>query len=137
VGENFGPADLQVQLSKTQQTLRHNVLRKIEAGRLAPPTEKELLTELGVRPEALQAILTVCVEDHTLVSLGSGFYYTPSALDAARDLCTARLRQGPATVSQLREVWGVSRKHGIPLCEYFDGRGITVRSGDLRQLGNP
>jgi selenocysteine-specific elongation factor len=136
VGENFGPADLQVQLSKAQQSLLNNVLQKILAGGLAPPTEKELLTELGARPEALQAILTVCVEDLSLVALGGGFYYTPAALEKARDLCTALLRQGPATVSQLREVWGVSRKHGIPLCEYFDGRGITVRSGDLRHLGN-
>ena len=137
VGENFGPADLQIQLSKAQQSLLHNVLRKIVAGGLAPPTEKELLTELAVRPEALQAILTVCVEDHSLVALGGGFYFAPAALEKAQDLCTARLRQGPATVSQLREVWGVSRKHGIPLCEYFDGRGVTVRSGDLRHLGNP
>jgi selenocysteine-specific elongation factor len=137
VGENFGPADLQVQLSKSQQSLLQNVLRKIVAGGLAPPTEKELMTELAVRPDALQAILTVCVEDHHLIALGGGFYYTPSALEQARDLCIARLRQGPATVSQLREVWGVSRKHGIPLCEYFDVRGITLRSGDLRHLGNP
>jgi selenocysteine-specific elongation factor len=137
VGENFGPADLQVQLSKAQQSLLSNVLQRIEAGGLAPPTEKELLSELAARSEALQAILTVCVEDHRLVPLGGGFYYTPAALKRARELCTARLSQGPATVSQLREAWGVSRKHGIPLCEYFDARGITLRAGDLRHLGNP
>jgi hypothetical protein len=137
VGENFGPADLQVQLSKAQQSLLSNVLQRIEAGGLAPPTEKELLSELAARSEALQAILTVCVEDHRLVPLGGGFYYTPAALKRARELCMARLSQGPATVSQLREAWGVSRKHGIPLCEYFDARGITLRAGDLRHLGNP
>jgi hypothetical protein len=71
------------------------------------------------------------------VALGGGFYYTPAALEQARELCTTQLSQGPATVSQLREAWGVSRKHGIPLCEYFDTQGITLRAGDLRHLGRP
>jgi len=46
-----------------------------------------------------------------------------------------RLAAGPATGSQLREAWGVSRKYGIPLCEYFDAQQLTLRAGDLRQAG--
>jgi len=136
VGGNFGPADLQVALSKVQRTLLRNVLQKMEEGGLAPPTEKELAAALEVQPAPLEAILTVLVEDERLIPLGKGFYYLPEALERARELCVARLSQGPATVSELRDAWGVSRKHGIPLCEYFDARGVTVRAGDLRKLGS-
>jgi hypothetical protein len=30
---------------------------------------------------------------------------------------------------------GTSRKYAIPLLTYFDGLGVTVREGDLRQAG--
>ena len=135
VGSNFGPADLQVELSRVQRALLRNVVQKIADGGLAPPTEKELAAALEVLPGPLQAILTVLVEDERLVPLGNGFYYLPETLERAREICVARLTQGPATVSELREAWGVSRKHGIPLCEYFDAQGVTVRAGDLRKLG--
>jgi selenocysteine-specific elongation factor len=36
------------------------------------------------------------------------------------------------TVSAFREALGTSRKYALPILEWFDQRGITRRSGDLR-----
>jgi selenocysteine-specific elongation factor len=36
------------------------------------------------------------------------------------------------TVSALRERLGTSRKYAVPLVEYLDTRGLTVRRGDVR-----
>jgi selenocysteine-specific elongation factor len=38
------------------------------------------------------------------------------------------------TMAQFRDLIGTSRKYAVPLLEWFDGRGITVRSGDFRML---
>jgi len=38
------------------------------------------------------------------------------------------------TMSQFRDLIGTSRKFAVPLLEWFDVRGITVRSGDFRML---
>ncbi|HEV3153785.1 MAG TPA: selenocysteine-specific translation elongation factor [Candidatus Baltobacteraceae bacterium] len=38
------------------------------------------------------------------------------------------------TMAQFRDVIGTSRKYAVPLLEWFDARGITVRSGDYRML---
>jgi selenocysteine-specific elongation factor len=38
------------------------------------------------------------------------------------------------TMSQFRDLIGTSRKFAVPLLEWFDARGITVRSGDFRML---
>jgi selenocysteine-specific elongation factor len=38
------------------------------------------------------------------------------------------------TMAQFRDLIGTSRKYAVPLLEWFDARGITVRSGDLRML---
>ena len=38
------------------------------------------------------------------------------------------------TAAEFRDLLGTSRKYAVPLLEWFDARGITVRSGDLRTL---
>lgn len=38
------------------------------------------------------------------------------------------------TMAQFRDLIGTSRKYAVPLLEWFDARGITVRSGDFRML---
>ncbi|MGC2130658.1 MAG: SelB C-terminal domain-containing protein, partial [Candidatus Aquilonibacter sp.] len=38
------------------------------------------------------------------------------------------------TMAEFRDLLGTSRKYAVPLLEWFDARGITVRSGDYRML---
>ena len=38
------------------------------------------------------------------------------------------------TMADFRDLLATSRKFAVPLLEWFDGRGITVRSGDYRML---
>jgi selenocysteine-specific elongation factor len=44
-------------------------------------------------------------------------------------------RQGQATVSQIRDALGSSRRPVLSLLEHLDGAGITRRDGDLRVAG--
>jgi selenocysteine-specific elongation factor len=43
-------------------------------------------------------------------------------------------KNGPSTVSQLRETLQSSRRVIVPFLEYLDRTGVTQRSGDLRRL---
>jgi selenocysteine-specific elongation factor len=136
VGENIGPADAQVQLSKNQIAVRAKMLDLIGQGGLTPPNLKELVQSLGQKTEQIQALLNLCVEDGLLVDVGDGLHYPRAALEGARLICQTTLAQyGAATMSQLREAWGVTRKYSVPLCEWFDARGLTTREGDLRRAG--
>ena len=46
-----------------------------------------------------------------------------------------RLQSGPgATVAEIRDLLGTSRKFAVPFCEYLDRVGLTKREGDLRVL---
>jgi selenocysteine-specific elongation factor len=46
-----------------------------------------------------------------------------------------RLRGGPgATVAEIRDLLGTTRKYAVPICEYLDRVGLTRREGDLRVL---
>ena len=54
-------------------------------------------------------------------------------LDAVR--VTERLQTGPgATVAEIRDLLGTTRKFAVPLCEYLDRVAVTKREGDLRVL---
>ncbi len=54
----------------------------------------------------------------------------------------ARLEQtlraeGSMTAARFRDAVGTSRKYIVPLLEFFDAAGITVRDGDVRRLRAP
>ncbi len=42
--------------------------------------------------------------------------------------------RGPATVSELRQVLGTTRRVLVPLLERLDRDGLTLRQGDRRVL---
>ncbi|MFN0054707.1 MAG: selenocysteine-specific translation elongation factor [Planctomycetales bacterium] len=136
VGPHFGPADAQVQLTKAQAATRDKLLHLVGEAGLTPPTLKELATSLSQKPEAIAVLLHLCVEDGLLVRVAEDLYYPPATLERAQAICLATLAsQGSATMSQLREAWGVTRKYSVPLCEYFDAKQVTLREGDLRRAG--
>lgn len=136
VGPNIGPADAQPKLTKNQIATRAKILELIAAGNLAPPNVKELAAALNQKPDAVQALLNLSVEDGLLVDIGEGLFYSPSAIDEARSICRRTfVKLGSATLSQLREAWGITRKHAVPLCEFFDALQYTIRQGDLRSAG--
>lgn len=69
------------------------------------------------------------------VDLGVGWIHRDAFLrstDATRALFA---RQPSISVADFKEALGVTRKHAIPLLEYFDQRRITLRRGDLRVPG--
>ena len=61
-------------------------------------------------------------------------YYTRGALDRFLVALEEEGRQGDIVPSTLRQRLGISRKYLIPLLEWADGKGITVRVGDTRRL---
>ncbi|HEY3968875.1 MAG TPA: selenocysteine-specific translation elongation factor [Planctomycetaceae bacterium] len=136
VGPNIGPADAQVKLSKMQTATRAKILELIQHGGLTPPNVKELVQAVGQKIETIEPLLVLCVEDGLLLEVGKGLYYPPAALEDARQICETLLKTGEtATVSQLREAWQVTRKYSVPLCEWFDAQGLTIREGDMRRAG--
>jgi selenocysteine-specific elongation factor len=46
-------------------------------------------------------------------------------------------KEGTMTMARFRDLIGTSRKYAVPLLEWFDATGITIRSGDLRMLREP
>jgi selenocysteine-specific elongation factor len=82
------------------------------------------LAAAGLGPRELAA----AVRDEQLVRIAEGVYLAPGVAEQARRRL-AGLPQ-PFTLSQARQAWGTSRRVAVPLAEWLDSRGVTVRLPD-------
>jgi selenocysteine-specific elongation factor len=89
----------------------------------------------GVGPEVALEVLEYFVRQGTAVRVGRGRYYEKGALDRLRDTVLEEVRRlGRASPAQLRDRTGLTRKYLIPVLEWLDACGLTVRDGDARRL---
>ncbi|MGH2694331.1 MAG: selenocysteine-specific translation elongation factor, partial [Actinomycetota bacterium] len=119
-----------VELAPEQQRARDELVKTIEAGGFQPPLAKDL--------EADAALLRALTESGELVKIAD-FYLTRGRAAEARATVRAHIQgSGPITVAEIRDLLGTSRKYAVPLCEWLDQTGATLRRGDERVLGpNP
>nr|AAY89283.1 selenocysteine-specific translation elongation factor [uncultured bacterium BAC10-10] len=97
---------------------------------LEPPSRKELT------PDALsQRALRFMIDTGEVVEISAELVLTAHDVARASDVVRRFLREhGPATVSDLRQALGSSRRVVVPLLEYLDRTFVTVRQGDKRAL---
>jgi selenocysteine-specific elongation factor len=69
-----------------------------------------------------------------LVKVGDALYRGTQIERAHAEVEAFITEHGKMTMAEFRDVLGTSRKFAVPLLEWFDSRGITVRSGDYRML---
>jgi selenocysteine-specific elongation factor len=69
-----------------------------------------------------------------LVRVGEHVYREEQMREIRTRLIATLRAEGRIAASRFRDVLGTSRKYVVPLLEYFDSAGVTVRDGDLRAL---
>jgi selenocysteine-specific elongation factor len=99
------------------------VLAGLAADPFAAP-EAPALAAAGLGPRELAA----AVRSGQLVRIADGVVVAPGIEDDARSRL-AGLAQ-PFTLSQARQAWGTSRRVAVPLMEWLDARGVTLRLPD-------
>jgi selenocysteine-specific elongation factor len=103
------------------------LIERLDALGFSPPMTKEL----GSDPALVAKLAT---SGH-LVRIGDFHITAARALEARAKVRAAIEERGPLTVAQIKDLLGTTRKYAVPLCEWFDASGATVRNGDLRGLG--
>lgn len=128
----------QVRLSEPERELVDRIEQAIAAQPLTPPETPELQVQLGVDRSRLLELLRVMEQARLVVRVTPTMYFQSSAIERLRDELRRRLAGGGTiTAAQLRDQLKTSRKFAIPLLEYFDRTGVTVRVGDARKLRHP
>ena len=122
-------------LSVAEDKVAKAALGDLEAAGAEPPTVTELATKHGPQVSNVMRFLERTGE---VIQVEQGRYYTKTALqnliDRLKSVMPEDREYSPA---EIREALGTSRKYLIPLLEYADRKGLTIR-GDTgrRWLGN-
>ena len=125
-------ADHQVALNQDLGVVQERILQAYKAGGLQPPRFKDLAAEL--KTAQTRDVLEVLLKAGKLVKVKDDLFFDPPSLDGLR----AKLEDffnhtEELTTQDFKELAGVSRKFLIPLAEYFDRTGVTIRVGEIRK----
>lgn len=124
----------EARMTPEQEDVAGQIARALAEGALGPPLLDEFPEALRRRDDFLPLVRRL-EEAGTIRQVAEGLYVSAEELDAAeariQSELTGRTGLGPA---DFRDVLPVTRKHLIPLLNYFDGRGVTVRSSDGRDV---
>ena len=77
-------------------------------------------------------LVYLLVREGELVRLSDTLVVLPSQADELA--ATIRAMGDGFTVAQFRDTSGLSRKYAVPILEWADNEGLTIRRGDLRYL---
>ena len=119
-----GTAALPAEVQRAVDAIR---ARLAEDPFAAPEAPDLVAAGLGARE------LAAAVRSGQLVRIAEGVYLAPGIAEEARSRLTGV--EQPFTLSRARQAWGTSRRVAVPLVEWLDARGVTVRlPDDTRRL---
>jgi selenocysteine-specific elongation factor len=115
--------------------LKARVAAALRQGSLAPPALPELQRQLGTAADALAAVLKLLAADGSAVRVGPDLWFDAGAVAGLRQRLVAWLRERrEISTQEFKELVGATRRHVIPLAEYFDRERVTLRVGEKRVL---
>jgi selenocysteine-specific elongation factor len=106
----------------------------------APVGRRGLVAAMRVaKIPGLDLAFETLVASGSLVPVGDDLYRDEQVAAIRASLETELRARGHVTVAQFRDAIGTTRKYAVPLLEFFDATGVTVREGDNRLLagGSP
>lgn len=124
-------------LSKGERNLLEQLCAELKSADLKPPTLKEILSGTKKNKDSVPELLRLASENGNLIPVSKEFYFHKDAIDSVKEILRDKLAGSDGlTMSDIRQILDSSRKFTVPLCEYLDSVGFTVRDGDVRRLAS-
>lgn len=125
----------EIKLDADTQALNDRLLGLLAAGGLAPPTPADLAPGAKANEARVREVLTMQCDLGQTGRVAADIFVLTSELERVRVAITENCeRNSKLVIPELRDVLGTSRKFLIPLLEYFDAQGLTLRQGGHRVL---
>ena len=118
-----------------EDTEARDAIRARLANGLDAPRLDEVGAELGLDPQRLDDLVRLMEAEGDLVRVEHDYYVDADIMaDAIRRVRTELGGRAGLSPGEFRDILGISRRHLIPVLEYFDRTGVTVRSGEGRTV---
>lgn len=100
-----------------------------------PPTTTELIAQANVDTSLAFRALGTLEKQGRIVRISAEFCFDTPAFEKLKQATIQALNEhSSASASELKEAMGTTRKYAMPLLEYLDTQGVTLRDGDMRSL---
>lgn len=124
-----------LQVGGADQVVVDRIMQALQAAPLAPPDLKTLGDSLSLDRTKLLPLLRAMEKQKQVVAVAQDLYFAADAIGRVRDDLARDLAGGATlTTAAFRDRYQTSRKYAIPILEYFDRQGFTVRMGEVRRL---
>jgi selenocysteine-specific elongation factor len=129
-------AGFTIQLDQDFDQAGHRLLEVLSISKFSPPDIAELSGRLQMPVEEVRVLLNSLLKQKKLASISHNLFLH----QAVHEQLIEFLRNYFSTHSQmpvavLKDFIRTTRKYAIPILEYLDANGFTVRSGDRRKKG--
>jgi selenocysteine-specific elongation factor len=118
--------------------LAEQVYQRIAAAGLGPENLDALAQALESDARSLRPVIEHLVRENRIVRVTSDLYFDRAELASLRQKIVDFLEQhGEINPAGYKTLTGQSRKHTVPLMEFFDADKLTIRRDNVRVLRNP
>jgi selenocysteine-specific elongation factor len=124
-----------VQLDESGAELEKSVRKVYQDAGLAPPRLEEVAGKLDRPLPKVTELVRHLARTGLLAHISGDMYVLKETLDHLRERLVAYLKENDQITTQdFKKMVGASRKHVIPLAEFFDREKTTLRVGEKRVL---
>ena len=125
----------EVRLSPAQERFFAAALKREDPSSFVPRSAAEIESEMrGSQVAGIADAYAAQLALGAFVRVGEDLYSAAQLAEIRARLERFLHERRQITVAEFRTLVGTSRKYAVPLLEWFDARGITIRNGDTRAL---
>lgn len=125
-------------LTAEQRAFFEEVIPTDPSSPFLPASLQEVIARIKFsRIRGLSQAFETLIGKAILVKVGDALYTGVQLTQIRAKLESALHKEGQITMAEFRDLVGTSRKYAVPLLEWFDATGATVRAGEVRKLRGP
>ena len=126
-----------LQVTERQQKLMDKIANVYFEAGFVTPDIINIAERIGIDESEVNEIIQILLETEVLVKAKEDIIFHQNRVNEAIQLIKVHFnQQHQLTVGDFREMIASSRKYAMPLLNYFDSIGLTVRQQDVRVI-NP
>jgi selenocysteine-specific elongation factor len=125
----------EVRLQGAEHSLAQKIKVFLAKSPVSPPDLKQIEAETRIAGPKLREVIRVMELEKSIIRVAPDMYFLTDSLETIKRRMREHFsKEAQITPASFRDLLGTSRKYTIPLLEYFDRQGVTVRAGDVRRL---
>jgi selenocysteine-specific elongation factor len=137
IGRGLAIKGFEPKLSQGERKLKAEIAEAFRNAGASPPDPAIWMTKSITRAAAVPELLALLCVEEQLVAISPEIYLDFEVAQTIEKQVRERFSDGRNfTMAELRDLIGTTRKYAVPIGEYLDRIGVTLREGDLRRIQN-